>query len=82
VTDRARRGTALASADDRSEEVVGILLEIPSFEEGSNTLLRAARVEAAVTMLRRSGFDLVLLPVGAAFQMEKRRRRRWWRRPG
>jgi hypothetical protein len=56
---------------------VGFLLELPS-SEGS-VLLRAARVHAAVEMLRRSGFNLVLLPaVGAAVQMQKRRC--WWRR--
>jgi hypothetical protein len=54
---------------------VGFLLELPS-SEGS-VLLRAARLRAAVEMLRRSGFSLVLLPDTAAFQMQ--RRRRWWR---
>jgi hypothetical protein len=61
---------------------VGILTELPGFEE-RDTLLRAVRVQAAIVMLRRSGFNLVLLQVGAVAQMERKyRRRRWWRRPG
>lgn len=64
---------------DHFEEVAaaGILTELRGFEEGSS-LLQAARLRAAIVMLRRSGFDLVLLPPGAAFQMD--RGRRWWRR--
>jgi hypothetical protein len=69
-------------SSDRSEEVeaAGMLMELPSFE--GSTLLRAVRLQAAIVMLRRSGFNLVLLPVGAVAQMERKyRRRRWWRRP-
>ena len=66
---------------DRTEEVeaAGILIELPGFDA---SLLNAVRVAAAREMLRRSGFDLRLLPVGAVAQMERKyRRRRWWRRP-
>ncbi len=61
-------------------EVVGILVELPNTGE-EFTLLQAARVSAAQTMLRRSGFDLILLPVGAAAPIARKARRRWWRRP-
>ena len=69
--------TAWASADDR--EVIGVLLERP--DAGEFGLLGAVRVQAAIEMLRRSGFDLILLPVGAAAPIVRRSRRRWWRRP-
>ena len=59
---------------------VGILTEIPGGGEGSD-LLQAARVAVAMTPLRRSGFDLILLPVGAAAPIVRKSRRRWWRRP-
>jgi hypothetical protein len=67
------------TSDGLDEVAVGILVEIPTFE-GSNTLLRAARVHAAILMLRRSGFNLILLPVGAAAPIVRRSRRLWWRR--
>jgi hypothetical protein len=56
---------------------VGFLVELPDFE-GSDDLLRAARLAGAMSMLARSGFKLVLLPPGTAFQMATRHR--WWRR--
>jgi hypothetical protein len=58
---------------------VGFLVEIDGFE-GSDDLLRAARLAAAISMLARSGFKLVLLPVGAAAPIQRATRRRWWRR--
>ena len=67
----------MRNPSDRFEEAVGILTELPAFE-GSDWL-RAARFQAAVAMLRRSGFDLILLPVGAAAPIVRRSRRRWWR---
>jgi hypothetical protein len=74
---RERRGAPVLTSD-RLEEVgaAGILTELPTFE-GSD-LLRTARFRAAIMMLRRSGFALDLLPPGAVFQMDQRRR--WWRR--
>jgi hypothetical protein len=47
---------------DRLEEVAaaGILMELPTFD--GDDLLRGARLLAAKVMLRRSGFDLILLP--------------------
>jgi hypothetical protein len=68
----------VVTSDDN--EVVGILVELPDTGE-EFTLLQAARVAAAVTMLRRSGFDLILLPIGAAAPIVRKSRRRWWRRP-
>lgn len=59
--------------------MVGILVELPDTWE-EFTLLQAARVAAAQTMLRRSGFDLILLEVGAAAPIVRRSRRHWWRR--
>jgi hypothetical protein len=63
-----------------SPEVVGVLTELRGFE-GEFSLLQAARVQAAIVMLRRSGFDLILLPAGAAAPIVRRSRRHWWRRP-
>jgi hypothetical protein len=79
ATEREGEGEPPVVTSDGFDEVVGILMELPSFE--GSTLLRAARVQAAMEMLRKSGFNLVLLPVGAAIQMERKSRRRWWRRP-
>jgi hypothetical protein len=67
----------LVTSDRAEEEVVGVLVELP--DTGDFTLLQAARVQAAIVMLRRSGFDLVLLPVGAAAPIVRRSRRRRWR---
>ncbi len=72
-----REEVVAAETWDRFEDAAGILMELPSFE-GSD-LLRAVRFRAAMEMLRRSGYALVLLSPGTAFQME-RKRRRWWRR--
>jgi hypothetical protein len=58
---------------------VGFLVELPEFE-GSDDLLRAARLAGAMSMLARSGFKLVLLPVEAAAPIRRATRRRWWRR--
>jgi hypothetical protein len=72
-----RRGSPRADlGPPRGGGSSGILTELPTFE-GSD-LLRAARFRAGILMLRRSGFNLVLLPPGSAFQMD--RGRRWWRR--
>ena len=60
-------------------EAAGIVLEIPDFE--GSALLRAERVLDAMAVLRKAGFTLVLLPAGAAVQVERKPRRRWWRRP-
>jgi len=68
-----------ATDSDGFEEVAGVLIELPGTREFG--LLEAARVQAAIVMLRRSGFNLVLLPNGAAVQLERKSRRRWWRRP-
>ena len=57
------------------EAAVGILTEIPGFE-GSDDLLRAARLAGAMSMLARSGFKLVLLPVDAAAPIRRATRRR------
>jgi hypothetical protein len=67
----------MVTSDRAEEEVVGVLVELP--DTGDFTLLQAARVQAAIVMLRRSGFDLVLLPVGAAAPIVRRSRRRRWR---
>jgi len=70
--------TARASADD--PEVLGVLVESPATASG-DPVLQAARLVGAMTMLRRSGFELILLEVGAAAPIVKRSRRRPWRRP-
>ena len=64
-----RRGTPMVTSDEKG--VVGVLIELPDTGE-EFTLLQAARVAGAVTMLRRSGFDLILLPVGAAAPIVKK----------
>jgi hypothetical protein len=58
---------------------VGFLVEIDGFE-GSDDLLRAARLAGAMSMLARSGFKLVLLPIPSAAPIRRATRHRWWRR--
>ena len=69
----------IENPSDRFEVAVGFLLELPDFE-GSDDLLRAARLAGAMSMLARAGFRLVLRP-GAAAPIRRATRRRWWRRP-
>ena len=65
----------MVTSDEKA--TVGVLRELPGFGEGDD-LLRAARVRGAIELLHRAGFELVLLPDGAAFQLA--RKRRCWRR--
>lgn len=70
----------MVTSNRLEEEVVGVLTELRGFE-GEFSTLDAARILAAQAMLRRSDFDLILLPVGAAAPIVKRSRRHWWQRP-
>jgi hypothetical protein len=70
-----------ATDSDGFEEVVGVLIERPDTASGT-PLLQAARIAGAMTMLRRSGLELVLLPSGTEVSVGPiDRRRPWWRRP-
>jgi hypothetical protein len=71
------RFSPIGNPSDRFEEAVGFLVELPDFEGSPE--LRAARLLGAMSMLARSGFKLVLLPVEAAVPV-RRATRRWWRR--
>jgi hypothetical protein len=78
-SERPARVSLRAEIPRLDAEVTGLLTEIEGFE-GSDDLLRAARLAGAMSMLARSGFKLTLLPVGAAAPIERATRRRWWRR--
>jgi hypothetical protein len=67
----------MVTSDRFADAVVGILTELPRGGPLETDLLRAARIQAAIEMLRRSGFDLVLLR--SAVQLETKPRRRWRR---
>jgi hypothetical protein len=78
ASERPARVSLPAKIPRLDAEVIGLLTEIEGFE-GSDDLLRAARLAAAMQMLARSGFKLTLLPIEAAAPIERATRRRWRR---